>query len=64
MNTKALRTFFENESEQRKALQAAITEGWLEPGTNAALYNAARHAFDPTARWDDAYRPSKRFMTS
>jgi hypothetical protein len=49
MNTKALHTFFDSESEQRKALEAAKAEGWLAPSINAALYDVSRHAFDPAA---------------
>jgi hypothetical protein len=51
----SLCTFFENESHQRKALYAVEQGKWLDPSTNAFLYNSSRHAFDPTAKLDDAY---------
>jgi hypothetical protein len=51
----SLRTFFEKESEQRRALCAVVDEGWLDPGANARLYNLSRRAFDPTANPRDAH---------
>jgi hypothetical protein len=56
MCAQTLRSCFETDHQQRRALAAVAREGWLDAGGNLNLYEASRRAFDPASSAEEAFR--------
>lgn len=56
MDTQTLRSFFESDLHQRRALDAVARDGWLDPSGNPGLYEASKCAFDPSSNANEASR--------
>lgn len=48
-----LRGYFETADQQRRALDAATKENWLDPRGNLDLYEFSQRAFDPSLGADE-----------
>jgi len=59
-SAQTLRSYFETDLQQRRALDAVAQKRWLDPGGNLDLYEASKCAFDPSSSAVEAFRAFER----